>query len=566
MTMAAGRVSAIDALQRTLPRVMVEQGERLGAKPYIVFTHEPARPVTYGGFATVSEYAGSGLAREHGIAAGTVAAVLLPNGGDFVSAWGASLFAGLIDIPVNYEFRKTLLRTALATVGARLVFTDLDGFERLLDPEVREYLPQLGHLILAGPYDAFEAKRRLRQAGAHATTIVAMAELQQQRPPARAWEHLPADGLTSIRYTSGTTGVAKGIMYSHLHLLGRSATHNRVMTLEGGDVLYTPFPLYHGLAGSMGAVGTLQAGATLLGAPRFSASRYWADAHAGGATLGHVLFTLLPMLLQQAPGPADAAHSVRYLYTAWPHREFEARFRTTLIQIFAQSEVGVMAYRRGGTEEGSRCVGKPLPEMELQVVDEIDRPVERGVTGEIVIRPGQPHSVMQGYYNNLPATLRAFRNVWHHTGDSGYLDGNGDLYFLGRIGSTIRRRGVNISSDQIDEEIIRHPGVLECATVGVPSPLGEEDILACIVWRAEPPHADAAVADLLDFLAQRLPRQQMPRYLEFVAALPRTDTGKVRKNALRSRIGHGRTFDREAGSWIAAGPGMIGAGEPVAQS
>ena len=173
---------------------------------------------------------------------------------------------------------------------------------------------------------------------------------------------------------------------------------------------------------------------------------------------------------------------------------------------------------------------------------------------------------MQGYYNNLPATLRAFRNVWHHTGDSGYLDGNGDLYFLGRIGSTIRRRGVNISSDQIDEEIIRHPSVLECATVGVPSPLGEEDILACIVWRAEPPHAGAAVADLLDFLAQRLPRQQMPRYLEFLAALPRTDSGKVRKNALRSRIGHGRTFDREAGSWIAAGPGMIGHGAPVAQS
>ena len=564
--MTGCKVSAIDALKRTLPRVMVEQGERLGSKPYIIFTHEPTRPITFGGFATASEYAGSGLSRDHGIAAGTVAAVLLPNGVDYISAWGASLFAGLVDIPINYEFRKTLLRSALAMVGARLVFTDLDGFERLLDPEVREYLPQLGLLVLAGPHDAVEANRRLHEAGGRATTIVAMAELQQQRPPARAWERLPADGLTSIRYTSGTTGVAKGIMYSHLHLLARSATHNRVMTLEGGDVLYTPFPLYHGLAGSMGAVGTLQAGATLLGAPRFSASRYWADAHAGGATLGHVLFTLLPMLLQQPPGPADAAHAVRYLYTAWPHREFEARFRTTLIQIFAQSEVGVMAYRRGGTEEGSRCVGKPLPEMDLRVVDEIDRPVAAGITGEIVIRPSQPHSVMQGYYNNLPATLRAFRNVWHHTGDSGYLAGNGELHFLGRIGSTIRRRGVNISSDQIDEEIIRHPNVLECATVGVPSPLGEEDILACIVWRAEPQHPDAAVAELVDFLAGRLPRQQMPRYLEFTAALPRTDTGKVRKDALRSRSEHGRTFDREAGCWIEHGPGMIGGVGPVARS
>ncbi|MGE0797584.1 MAG: AMP-binding protein [Lautropia sp.] len=545
-------IESIPESRRTLPRVAVAQAERHGAKPYIVFSHAPARPITYELFASNSENAGSCLARDYSIPPGTIGATLLPNGADFVTAWGAYLFAGMVDVPINYEYRKTLLRFALATVGARMVITDADGVERLLDPEVGDYLPELKLVVVAGQFDAGAILPRLRATGCSAP-LVPMAELLRSRAPARAWEQVRADELAALRYTSGTTGPAKGIMFSHLILLNRTATHNHVMTLGQADVLYTPFPMYHGLSGMMGAIGALQAGATMCGAARFSASRFWADCRDNGATLGHILFSLLPMVLAQPESPLDTEHSVRWLYSGWPNREFETRFKTRFLQIFAQSEAGVMAFRRGGTEEGSRCVGQPIPEVEMRIVDELDHPVPAGAIGEIVIRPRAPHRLMMGYFNNLPATVRAFRNLWHHTGDAGLLDDEGRLTFLGRIGDTIRRRGVNISSDQLDEEIVRHSNVLECATIGVPSPFGEEDILACVVWREPPASRDAAVVELIEFLAARLPRQQMPRYVEIFDAFPKTDTGKIRKTALKAREAHEAVWDREAGTWLPSG-------------
>jgi crotonobetaine/carnitine-CoA ligase len=254
------------------------------------------------------------------------------------------------------------------------------------------------------------------------------------------------------------------------------------------------------------------------------------------------------MLLAQPVGEADQRHRVRYLWMAWPHREFEERFATTLVQIYALGEIGVVSYRRGGTEVGA--TGQVLPEMEVRIVDEVDRPVAHGDVGEITVRPRQPHRVMLGYLNNLPATMRAFRNLWFHTGDYGHVAEDGELYFQGRIGDTIRRRGVNISSEQIESEALRHPNVRECAVIGVPSVLGEEDIHACLVWRETPADIDAAVADLLRFLQERLPRSYVPRYIELAHELPKTNTGKVRKTELRDRPATGRCWDRETTRWL----------------
>lgn len=538
--------------RRTIPRTMLDQAERFGGRPYIVFTHEPEAPFTYEEMATVGSAVGSRLSGDHGIELGTVGAILLPNGRDFIAAWCGYHFAGIVDIPISYEFKKATLLNALNTVGAKLIVTDADGFDRLMDGEVSPYLDRLELIVIAGPFDEQAVKGRLRSIGCD-VRVVALPELSEPGPAARAWERVDAMSLSSIRFTSGTTGFAKGIMFCHLHLLARSMASNRAMTYEGGDILYSPLPLYHGLAGIMGAIGTMQIGATMVSAPRFSASRYWSDARDHKATLGHILYSLVPMLMKQPESSSDRDHSVRYLNSAWPHRKFEERFGTTLLQIYAQGEVGVITYRRGGAEEGSRNVGRPLPEIELNIVDALDRPLPAGEAGEIVVRPRAPQNIMLGYYNNLPATTRAFRNLWHHTGDRGFLTPEGDLHFLGRIGDTIRRRGVNISSEQIDEEIARHPDVLECGTIGVPSALGEEDIHTCIVWREQPEDVDAAMQELMRFLMDRLPRQHVPRYIEPVDALPRTGNGKVRKIELSERAVYGRRFDREAGVWLDPG-------------
>ena len=528
---------------------MLEQAERLGSKPFIEFARQSAAPFTYGDLATVGSAIGARLSADHRIELGTVGAILLPNGRDFIAAWCGCHFAGIVDIPISYEFKKTTLLNALNTVGAKLVITDADGFDRLTDEEVSPYLRQLLLIVMAGPFDEQAVRRRLGAIGGN-VRVTSLAELCEPGPASQAWQKVDGMSLASIRFTSGTTGPAKGIMFCHLHLLARSMATNHAMIYERDDILYSPLPLYHGLAGIMGAIGTMQIGGTMVSASRFSASHYWSDARDHKATLGHIVYSLVPMLLKQPASDADRAHSVRYLNSAWPNKEFEERFNTTLLQIYAQGEVGVITYRRGGAEEGSRNVGRPLPEIELRVVDALDRPLPAGEVGEIVVRPRNPQNIMLGYYNDLRATMRAFRNLWHHTGDSGFLTAEGELHFLGRIGDTIRRRGVNISSEQIDEEIMRYPDVLECGTIGVPSALGEEDIHTCIVWRELPKDEDAAIEDLMRFLVDRLPRQYVPRYIEPVESLPRTGNGKVRKVELSNRAIYGRRFDREAGAWF----------------
>lgn len=542
-------ISVEEERRRTVPRTIVDQAERLGSKPFILFARQTVNPVTYGELATVGSAAGSRLAADHKIALGTVGAILLPNGRDFITAWSGYLFAGIVDVPINYEFKKTTLLNALSTVDARLVITDADGFDRLMDVEVTPYLQRLLLIVIAGPFDEQAVRDRLGSIGCH-VRVTSLAELCEPGPKTPAWEQVDGMSLSSIRFTSGTTGPPKGIMFCHLHLLARSMATNHAMTYQPDDVLYSPLPLYHGLAGIMGAIGTMQIGGTMVSASRFSASHYWPDARDYKATLGHIVYSLVPILLKQPESSADRDHSVRYLNSAWPNKEFEERFNTTLLQIYAQGEVGIITYRHGGAGEGSRNVGRPLPEIELQIVDVLDRPLPVGEAGEIVVRPRNPQNIMLGYYNDLKATTRAFRNLWHHTGDAGFMTAEGELHFLGRIGDTIRRRGVNISSEQIDEEIMRYSDVLECGTIGVPSSLGEEDIHTCIVWRKLPDDENLAIQDLIRFLADRLPRQYIPRYIEPIESLPRTGNGKIRKIELSSRAFYERRFDRETGAWL----------------
>ncbi|HWU39980.1 MAG TPA: hypothetical protein VN203_20205, partial [Candidatus Acidoferrum sp.] len=169
-----------------------------------------------------------------------------------------------------------------------------------------------------------------------------------------------------------------------------------------------------------------------------------------------------------------------------------------------------------------------------------DEEVPPGTVGEIVVRPKKPFIMFNGYYRMPEETLKDFRNLWFHTGDLGKVDGEGYFYFCGRKKESIRRGGEEITPYEIEKVLMDHPAVAEAAAVGVPDPILGEEIKVYVVLRggerAEP-------RELIATCREKLPTFMIPRYLEFVSALPKTASEKVQKGSLKSR-GIGSAWDR----------------------
>ena len=201
-------------------------------------------------------------------------------------------------------------------------------------------------------------------------------------------------------------------------------------------------------------------------------------------------------------------------------------------------------------------MGVACPHVELEIHDDRDRRMPAGTLGEIVVRPTEPHALFQGYWQEPEATLEAFRNLWFHTGDQGYLDDDGFLTFTDRIKDSIRRRGENISSFEVERAVQTHAAVLECAAYAVPSELTEEEVMIAVVAR------DGMTVDpveLLEHCVEVIPRFAVPRYVRVVDELPKTPSQRIQKYRLRSdgiTAGHRRPrSSRHRGAAIVSMPG-----------
>jgi len=171
-----------------------------------------------------------------------------------------------------------------------------------------------------------------------------------------------------------------------------------------------------------------------------------------------------------------------------------------------------------------------------------------GEVGELVLRTKLPWGLMCGYFGRPEATAAAWRNGWFHTGDAFRRDTEGNLFFVDRMKDALRRRGENVSSFEVEAHVNEHPAVLQSAAIGVPAEVGEDEIKLYVVARA-----DAALSPwaLLDDLASRMPRFMVPRYVEFVEDLPRSEvTLRVQKVKLRERPFNNHTWDRETGQYL----------------
>lgn len=480
--------------------------------------------------------------------AGAVAAGLLGLGlvpGDRVAvltvarlaslqAWFGIARAGLVEVPLNPASGTTLLSWCLSGSRARAVICSAD-----LLPLLASALP--GSRVETVIVVADEAQAELPPRGVR---TVGFDELLAA-PPGALPRVEPTDPAV-ILYTSGTTGPPKGVLLAHGANVRLARRTVDLMGYTRADRLYSVFPLYHSNARFCSVMAGLEAGARVLLHRRFTASGFWEICRREQITAFNYQGAMLSILHKQEPGPGDRDHRVRAGFGAPCPAEifasFESRFGVTLTEIYGSTEASLIC-EMPPTQRRIGSAGKESGHYQVAIVDEAGREVERGTAGEIVARPKEPGWLFDGYDRDPAATVAAWRDLWFHTGDRGVMDADGFVTFLDRVKDTVRRRGENVSTWEVERVLADHPDVAQVAAYGVPSELSEEEVMVAIVpargARPDP-------AGLVEHCAGRLTGFAVPRYVRVVDDLPVTPSQRVEKYRLREEGVTADTFDREA--------------------
>ena len=468
----------------------------------------------------------AGLLREYGVAPGDRVAVMAGNRVEILDVILGCAWLGAIAVPVNTAVRGQQLHHILTNCAAELLVIE----SGLLD-HIRA-LPDTASLRQVWTLDGYGA-----------TPTVPVDPF-----PALGAGVAPADvgpGDTAlILYTSGTTGVSKGVLSPHAQFYWWGVNVSTQLELGADDVLYTCLPLFH--TNAINAFSqALVSGAEYALGPRFSASRFWSDAARSGATFTYLIGAMVSILAGREPAEHDRSHRVRAaLSPATPPAlltPFLERFGVALIDGYGSTETNsvIAASRR---ERRAGYIGRVQPGFRARIVDERGCEVPAGVSGELLLRGDQPYAFASGYFRMPEATVESWRDLWFHTGDRVCLEDDGWLRFVDRIKDVIRRRGENISSIEVEQVLAGYPDVADVAVYAVDSELGEDEVMAAVVPR---PGSRVEFGDLVEFLTPRLASFAIPRFFTICADLPRTENGKVRKAVLRERGAATADWDRQ---------------------
>jgi crotonobetaine/carnitine-CoA ligase len=464
---------------------------------------------------------------EAGIGPDDRIALMLPNHPDYFVAFLALLKLGVCQVPVNVHLKGESLAYLLGHAAPRAVVVDQRYAESIL-PVLRAQRPPL--VVWRGEPTAIDGLRSVSfdSLARHANAA---------EPPFRG----TPDSTVSIMYTSGTTGLPKGVMVTDRMLRVAARASARLADVRSGDVFYVWEPLYH-IGGVEVMVLGLMEPMTLAMVERFSVSQFWSQVRKYGCTHIHFLGGVLAMLLKEPPGPRDRDHKVRIAWgggcpvTIW--RAFEERFGVQIRECYGMTECSSFTTQNLTGKLGS--TGKVLPFFEIRIADDDGKALGVDQRGEIWVREKVAGVITAGYFRNPEATAASKRDGWFLTGDLGYFDADGDYYYAGRKKDSIRRRGENIASYEVERMINEHPAVAESGIVGVSNELGDEDIK--VFLRLKP----GATVDPLEFVKWcegRMAYFQVPRFVDFIDAFPKTPSERIRKDALSRDTS--RCFDLE---------------------
>ena len=479
---------------------------RVAAGPGRAFLVEDGRETSYGAFAA-RVAAAAALLRDAGVGHGDRVAVVSATDAAMVTALFATCRLGAVFVPVNPDLRP---------------------------PEAAQVVSRSRpRLVLHGAAQASLAREAA--AGTQARLIdmaVAFAGLDDApRLPASHPRPGPADTCL-VLFTSGTTGVPKGVMHAHRSFVVAGEGFVERQWLQPDDRMLCILPMFHVNALFYSLGGALAAGATLVLGGRFSASRFWPLVAASGATQVNMLGSIGKILALRPRAEFVAGHALDRVYCvpmpADVQRVFHAEFGVRWIaEGYGMSEVPGILAQPFGIEPVPGTMGRVCRHPdgrafgELRVVDEDWRDVAPGEAGTLLVRT---ELAMQGYFEAPDQTRAAFREGFFVTGDRVREVSAGTFAFVARDKDMIRRRGENVAAAEIDQAALSCPDVGEAAAVAVPSDLGEDDILLAVVPRAG---ASLSAEAVHAHLRARLAPAKLPRYVAVVDEVPYGPTQRV---------------------------------------
>jgi crotonobetaine/carnitine-CoA ligase len=513
---------------RVVTRALMERWNRECPDKVFVTFADDGESWTYRQFRERVLQTAIGLQRL-GVAQGDHVLVWLPNSREHLRVFFALSYLGAVFVPINTAYRGALLAHVIENSDARLAIVHAD------------LAPRLEGVALAALTDAVVVGEPVPCAGlrTHAYADALLPASGVLEPPARPIEPWDAQ---SIIYTSGTTGPSKGVLSSYLHIY-TNAGPETWPCVTGEDRFLVNMPMFH--IGGMGVIFVMFVrGGSIAFAERFDTATFLDTVRATGTTATFLLGVMASFLEKLPPRPDDADTPLRLAFMvplAGDIAAFSQRFGCEIYTIFNMTEISTPIISEPNPLVRGTC-GRKREGVDVRLVDDHDCEVPDGMVGEMIVRTDRPWGMNSGYYKNPEATAAAWRNGWFHTGDSFRRDAQGYYYFVDRKKDAIRRRGENISSFEVEADVLAHPDVREVAAVGVPNEHSEEDVLVVIA-----PMAGRTIdaAALLDFLRARMAHFMVPRYVRVVDELPKTPSSKVMKAELRRQGVTADTWDRE---------------------
>lgn len=481
----------------------------------------------------------AGALRHAAVGAGDAVAVMMPLTVEQHFVWLGCAWIKAYETPLNTDYRGSMLASVLGTCRARVAVVANQYLERFI-----ELAAQLEHLKLIVVPDADEPSRQVG-----AIRIIGRTEFFKGTTPATDLPIPSRSDICAVVFTSGTTGPSKGVIMSW----GLMGTFSGSLGPLTGDRfrIYSTWPLFHN-SGKFAFNEAVRRQGQVFIRQRWQTDKFWTDVRACGATVSGVLGGVSNFLWSQPERPDDADNPLQDLLMApvLPQfREFEKRFGVTLRSAYAQSEAGMPTLCSSPLPNHRTC-GRLRPGYHIKLIDALTgQEVGNDTVGEVCVKSDDPELMFKGYLNMPEKTAEAWVDGWFKTGDGMTRDADGNYYYADRVKDSIRRRGENISSFEVENIVNAHPAVAESVAVAAKGEDGDGEVLIFVVRK---PGQDVTPEALTEFLIPRMPRFMVPRFIDFVDSLPKTPSNRTRKVELRERGVTATTWDRvKAGIKIA---------------